>query len=209
MRKDEDGEKEESSDEEEEGRQNDSDRSSEGSCSDDEGEEEEEGSGDDPTEAAATPATPAPEADQHALVPITQGTSEAVEVVRNSSTNKREWDAYCRQLKANSKIPCQLSEYAQASASQKTDLFGMWLDSNRDWTKCQLLLERKIKQEHEAEKGWCAIQGRDLKLKYQNTPEKAEKLMATRKSQGLWYPDDDFPDDDDESRLLLGCCVFT
>ena len=197
-------------DEQQQSESNDDEMSSEGNCSGDEGEEEEEGSGDDPTvqpaqpEAAATPA-----ADQHALVPITKATSEAIDVVRNSSTNKREWDAYCRQLKANSKIPCQLSEYAQASASQKTDLFGMWLDAKRDWTKCQLLPERKVKQENEAERGWCAVQGRDLKAKYQSTPEKAEKLMSTRKSQGLWYADDDFPDDDDESRLLLDCLVFT
>ena len=204
----EDEEQEESDDEGEEGREKDGDDegSSEESLSGDEEVEEEDG---DDHVQPPKPEEAIPAADQHALVPITKATSEATEVVRNSTTNKREWDAYCRQLKANSKIPCQISEYAQASASQKTDLFGMWLDSNRDWNKCQLLLERKIKQEHEAERGWCAIQGRDLKAKYQNTPEKADKLIASRKSQGLWYPDDDFPDDDDESRLLLGCFVFT
>lgn len=140
-------------------------------------------------------------ADQHALVPVTANTCSTVATLRNSTTHKLEWDAFTRQLKSNAKVPCQLSEYAQVAAN-KTDLFGMWLDSGRDWSQCQILLERKIQQKNESQRGWQAVQGRALKEKYKENPDKLEKLIQSRKASGLWYPDDDFPDDDDESRLL-------
>lgn len=164
----------------------------EGSDEDEEGDEEE-----DDVEAE----DPTIQADQHALVPVTANTCSTVATLRNSTTHKLEWDAFTRQLKSNAKVPCQLSEYAQVAAN-KTDLFGMWLDSGRDWSQCQILLERKIQQKNESQRGWQAVQGRALKEKYKENPDKLEKLIQSRKASGLWYPDDDFPDDDDESRLL-------
>lgn len=139
----------------------------------------------------------------HALVPATAGAAEATNALRNSTTNKREWDAFCRQLKSGNKIPCQVSEYAQ-NAANKTCLFGMWLDSGKDWNQCSLTLERTLKQKNESEKGWCAVQGRELKKKYEGNPKKYQKLVESRKKSGLWYPDDDFPDDDEEPRFIYG-----
>eukprot|EP00435_Cladocopium_sp_Y103_P065388 s488_g27.t1 len=164
--------------------------------SNEEAKEDEEGDGKTPEVAA--PADPA----DHALVAVTKATGEATTTLRNSSTNKREWDAFCRQLKANNRIPCQISEYAQTTAN-KTCLFGMWLDSGKDWTQCQLVLERSMKQKNEAERGWCAQQGHDIKKKYKNNPEKAEKVMSSRRAAGLWYADDDFPDDPDEAWYFM------
>ena len=67
-----------------------------------------------------------------------------------------------------------------------------------DWNQCAVLLERKVSQKAEAERGWTAIQGRDLKERYKDDPEKAEPWMKSRQNAGLWYPDDDFPDDSNE-----------
>ena len=80
----------------------------------------------------------------------------------------------------------------------------MWLDSGKDWNQCSLTLERTLKQKNESEKGWCAVQGRELKKKYEGNPEKYQKLVESRKKSGLWYPDDDFPDDDEEPRFIYG-----
>ena len=149
----------------------------------------------------AAPAT-ATDGTGHALAEATKAAEKKCETLRNSTTNKREWDSFCRQLKSNNRIPCQVSEYAQTSAN-KTCLFGMWLDAEKDWTKCQLLLERTLKQQNEAEKGWCAMQGHEIQKKYKNNPERAEKIMKSRRDAGLWYPDEDFPDDPIESRLYF------
>ena len=165
-----------------------------------ESEEEEAESADEAVEDEETNAAPATDGTGHALAAATKAAEQKSATLRNSTTNKREWDSFCRQLKANNRIPCQVSEYAQTSAN-KTCLFGMWLDSEKDWTKCQLLLERTLKQQNEAEKGWCAMQGHEIQKKYKNNPERAEKIMKARRDAGLWYPDEDFPDDPTESRL--------
>lgn len=119
-------------------------------------------------------------------------------------THKKELDSFTKQLKTMGKVPCALADFAVAGAKQKSDLFGMWLDSGKDWHECQMMVERKQKQQHEAEKGWCAIQGRELIKKYEDEPGKAEKLMELRKNQGLWYEDEDWPGDMKEPR-----CLFT
>lgn len=132
-------------------------------------------------------------------MPVVSETSVAKpHETRNSTTHKREWDCFTKQLKSNGRVPTNLSEYA-ATAANKQDLFGMWLDSGKDWKECSVILERKVSQKSQAEKGWTAIQGRELLARYHDNPEKAEKLMQSRRDSGLWYPDDDFPDDEKES----------
>ena len=137
--------------------------------------------------AQATPADP----NQHALVPVVQGTDTAVSTLKNSASNKREWDTYMRQLKAQTKVPVTVSEYCTSHAN-RVDMFNMWLSSDKDWSKCELLLERKMEKKNEGTKGWQAIQGRVLAEKYPE--EKWLKIKESRKASGLWYPDDDFPD---------------
>ena len=137
--------------------------------------------------AQATPADP----NQHALVPVVQGTDTAVSTLKNSASNKREWDTYMRQLKAQTKVPVTVSEYCTSHAN-RVDMFNMWLSSDKDWSKCELLLERKMEKKNEGTKGWQAIQSRVLAEKYPQ--EKWLKIKESRKASGLWYPDDDFPD---------------
>ena len=105
-------------------------------------------------------------------------------------THKKEWDAFTRQLKTGSQIPGAVSEYA-VSQNGKKELFGMWLDAKQDWDECNLILKRKLENSSTAERGWCAIQGRELKLRY--TEAKWNSLRDSRKAAGLWYEDEDFP----------------
>lgn len=113
-------------------------------------------------------------------------------------TNKRDWDRFVRQAGSRSKFPVALSEHFN---SAKTDLFNMWLDSGKCWTKTSMMVERANEAKNKSTKGWEAIQGRDLRAKY--SEEKFNKLVQLRKEQGLYYEDPDFEGDLDEPQQHL------
>ena len=52
---------------------------------------------------------------------------------RNSSTNKAVWNTFIRQIRNRKTFPVAL---APAFAKNKTDLFNVWLDEDKDWDKC-------------------------------------------------------------------------
>ena len=140
--------------------------------------------------------------EQHALVPVTTASEEKALALRNSVTHKKEWDQFCRTAKGT--MPVQLSDMYLSS---KQELFNIWVESGRDWSKCQMEVERKQEAKNIGKRGWKAIQAKELKQKY--TPEKFEKFKASRLASGLFYKDPDFPDDEDDSRLelnLFGWC---
>ncbi len=134
-----------------------------------------------------------------ALVACTQEAETTNEKLRNSSTNKREWDTFCRQAKSAGKMPVSLSEFYVTS---KVELFNMWLDAEKDWDTCVLEVERIQSQRNISKRGWVAIQGKELKKRY-DTEEKWEKVRADRVAKGLYYQDDDFPDDALESQRII------
>lgn len=109
-------------------------------------------------------------------------------------THKREWDQYVRQAANRSKFPVALASHY---ATNKTELFGMWLDSGKCWKETVMAVERANELRNQSIQGWQAIQGKVLRDKY--SPEKFQRLIETRKSQGLYYEDKDFPGDDDET----------
>ena len=127
---------------------------------------------------------------------MTAASQEKALLLKNSVTNKKDWDVYCRQAKT--KMPVALNEMYLSS---KQELFNLWLDSGKDWEECQLQVERKHQQRHIATRGWTAKQGKDLKKIY--SAEKWETVKASRKAQGLYYEDEDFPGDDDDSWICL------
>ena len=137
--------------------------------------------------------------DALALVACTQETENTNQKLRNSSTNKHEWDKFCRQAKSANKMPASLSEFYLTS---KVELFNLWLDAEKDWEKCELQVERVQSQRNISKRGWIAVQGKELKKKY-DTEEKWEKVRADRVAKGLYYQDDDFPDDALESQLTI------
>lgn len=96
-------------------------------------------------------------------------------------------------------MPASLSEFYLTS---KVELFNLWLDAEKDWEKCELQVERVQSQRNISKRGWIAVQGKELKKKY-DTEEKWEKVRADRVAKGLYYQDDDFPDDALESQLTI------
>ena len=137
---------------------------------------------------------------QHALVKVTQETQSQAVALRDSTTNKKEWDVFSRKLKAGSNVPVELSEYA-VNLSKKKELFNLWLDAGQDWTDTQVSLDRKLTQRNQSKRGWTAIQGKDLKKRYEDNPEKYKTVIASRRANGLFYEDADFPTDPDEPWL--------
>lgn len=162
----------------------------------DESMEEEEGSQDDEKEVDPTKNDNKKDnKEQHALVPVVAETDKQVVGLRNSVSHKKEWDTFCREAK--SKMPAQLNDLFLSS---KKEVFNLWLDSGMDWKKRQLEAERKHQQRNVAMRGWKAIQGKELRKAY--SQEKFDSLVKKRKEQGLFYEDEEFKGDDEDSQLL-------
>ncbi len=111
--------------------------------------------------------------------------------------DKQDWDQFVRQAANRAKFPVALSSIY---ASNKTDLFGMWLDSGKSWTQTVMAVERANELKNQSIQGWHAVQGKTPKGQFSD--EKFKRLVGTRKSQGLYYEDADFPDDIDEAQFL-------
>ena len=141
-------------------------------------------------------------ADSHALVPVTDATTTKTLALRNSVTHKKEWDAFVRQAKT--RMPIGLNDMYTSS---KQELFSLWLDQGKDWSACSLEVERRQEQQNVAKRGWQAVQGKVLKTRY--SPEKWDQVLKSRKAAGLYYEDEDFPGDDDESRQNPSISFFS
>ena len=114
--------------------------------------------------------------------------SAVAKPVRNSVTNKKDWDSFVR-----SKERFKVHQFFQQN---KLECFNMWLDMGKSWDAVALKVKRTHEESHESQRGWVAKQGRVLKE--EKGVEKATKIMASRKAAGLFYRDEDFPDDEDD-----------
>ena len=76
---------------------------------------------------------------------------------------------------------------------KKVDLFGIWLDHNQDWDAVVCHVERQTETKNLSRKQWVAVQAKVLKGQMDET--KYEDLIRRRTEQGLYYDDDDFPND--------------
>lgn len=117
--------------------------------------------------------------------------------VRNSTTHKREWDRFARQCANKSVFPISL---AGAYKRSKVDLFGAWLDAGMKWDQTEVLVQRRQDSKNLARGQMTGIQAKTLKEKLGE--EKANRIINLRKDQGLYYADDDFPDDPEHRENL-------
>lgn len=111
---------------------------------------------------------------------------------------------------SKSKLPASLSQYHK---SNRVELFNFWLDSGKDWNQTALRVERHLEGKNSSKRGWEAVQGKELRKRFTDE-EKFKKLISSRKQSGMFYTDDDFPDDDDETQLDIRVqfskiCFFT
>ena len=164
----------------------------EGEEAEEEEEEEEEGEDDQEESAFAIDAQSAAQSEAEPEPPKApqQAHERKTTPLRNSVTNKRDWDTFVR-----SKGRFKVHDYFQSS---KLECFNMWLDSGKDWDQVALEVERIHSNEVKAKRGWVAVQG--TKLIKQRGEEKARKIINARREQGQFYPDEDFPEDHDAPR---------
>ena len=135
--------------------------------------------------------------DQLALAVATTTKQSARQEVRNSTTHKKEWDRFARQCANKSVFPVTL---AGAYKRPKTDLFAAWLDSGMSWERTEVLIQRRQDSKNLARRQMTGIQAKTLKEKLGE--EKANRIITLRKDQGLYYQDDDFPDDPEDRENL-------
>ncbi|CAK9062466.1 30S ribosomal protein S6, partial [Durusdinium trenchii] len=119
---------------------------------------------------------------------------------RNSKTNKTEWDKFDRQIKSpQGGFPASLRPMLKGS--KKTDLFNLWLDHGGEWDSVACAVERAQETVNLSRKEWVAIQAKTLK---ERLPEaRFTELIRKRMEAGLFYKDDDFPEDELENWIYM------
>eukprot|EP00435_Cladocopium_sp_Y103_P013278 s4214_g3.t1 len=129
---------------------------------------------------------------QTKATPVEDKKDEEGAGVRNSTTCKKEWDKFDRQLKSGA-LPSSLAPFLR---KKKTDIFALWLDHDEDWDQVAVAAERMHESKNLARKQWTAIKYKDLAK--QHDEAKLEEIVKKRKEQGLFYADEDFPDDEED-----------
>jgi len=76
---------------------------------------------------------------------------------------------------------------------KKHELFNLWMDNGMDWDKVTCHVEREQACKNVSRKQWTAVQSKVLKQ--QLTPERYEDIIKKRMDAGLYYKDDDYPND--------------
>ena len=197
---------EEEEDEEEEGEPEENgseeeDEEEDGDKEDDEGSADEEDDKEDDEEEEEQP-TEGPdkkdEKNKTGLEAAVSKTKENTEKLRNSQSNKREWDKFDRQCRNRNVFPSSLAPYL---VKKKVELFNWWLDADQVWDKVVMIAERGQESKNLSRKQWTAVQVKELRKQF--SAEKVEDLLQKRYSAGLWYKDDDYPDDLEE-RCFFG-----
>ncbi|CAJ1381460.1 unnamed protein product, partial [Effrenium voratum] len=162
------------------------------------GQDDEESSSDFEVAEPAQKPNRAPKPGAQSLAVVVAKANTDVKKVRNSSTNKAEWEAFSRAVANRKSFPTQLAQHA---TKNKVDLFNAWLDADRCWNQTQLIVERKRSVNNMSSSGWIACQGKTLRPHYPG--DKFDQLVQKRKSAGLWYDDADFPGDVDEQWFYM------
>lgn len=82
-------------------------------------------------------------------------------------------------------------------------LVEKWLETNnplpsktRSYFRLEVRIAKRVESINRFRSGREGVKGRDLEKKY--PPEKAKKLMDLLRSKGLWYWDEDFPQDEED-----------
>ena len=76
---------------------------------------------------------------------------------------------------------------------KKVELFNLWLDNQQDWDRVVCTVEREQATTNLSRKEWQAIQAKTLKASM--SEDRFNDIIKKRTDAGLYYKDDDFPDD--------------
>lgn len=108
-------------------------------------------------------------------------------------SHKADWDSFVR-----NKEYFKFSEYF---SSNKLEIFTFRVDSGRSWEETKMFAQRIHEEQNSSGRGWDSMRGKDVKAKYGDV--KGQKLMETRRTQGWFYEDPDFPGDPDDACPIL------
>ena len=70
----------------------------------------------------------------------------------------------------------------------------MWLENDMSRDRVQCVVERQQTSSNLSRKEWVAVQAKDLKTRLPE--DRFNELIKRRTEAGLYYPDEDYPDDD-------------
>ena len=92
-------------------------------------------------------------------------------------------------------------------ASDKADLFNVWLANNRDISACLLVMRRRQVKRTKFARQWHYLKKRDLKTMHGGDMEKVNKVVELRKKDGRFVKDELFPDDEEETRWWVQATI--
>ena len=140
--------------------------------------------GEPPKEAQAAPA-PAPAAGEQQLV--------AAEKV-NSVTHPNQWREMQRAVKSG-KMPADLTTNYNTN---KAGLFKTFVERDGNWDSVKAAVQRQSEASTTGKEKLKAMKPRDIRLLYPQDSAKGEQVISRRVKAGLYYPDEDFPNDPEE-----------
>ena len=136
---------------------------------------------------------------RNALEKITQQTVEKAgdqkKKVRNSTTHKKEWMLSCVRFPTSTYSRRHWQEHFWRTKPTSSD-FG-WTVTKMGW-KCRWWLSENNRDHQHGKESTSSSESTGVEKSMDETKYKA--LIEKRMSQGLWYKDTDFPEDEEDLR---------
>jgi hypothetical protein len=104
---------------------------------------------------------------------------------------------FCRAVGNKKKFPMELAPHMKRDS---TDLFKIWMESDKDFLKVMVRITRGTQKSSESEEKFSFRKLKDINL----SVKKREDLLQRKKKLGHWCYDTDFPGDMEEVLVLMG-----
>ena len=131
--------------------------------------------------------------EEQALALVGTANNEGAVDDRNSSNMRKDYMIFLRETENRKKMPVSL---AGRLATDKTDLFRLWLDNGRSLKTVEVAITRKQVKENESESQWKALKRVDMLKTW--TEDKVNAMCKARILSGLFVRDPEFPNDESE-----------
>ena len=119
----------------------------------------------------------------------------------NSVTHRPEYMAYLRAARNPSKM-CK-SLIPMFRGDQKLDLFRIWLEKGRDFSRCEVEVKRRNLQSTSAKSKDVAMSVAQLEATGRYSKEDIQELVKRKKEQGAYIQDPNFPGREDLYQYVI------
>ncbi|CAK9066129.1 Midasin (Dynein-related AAA-ATPase MDN1) (MIDAS-containing protein) [Durusdinium trenchii] len=126
--------------------------------------------------------------------------SKGEDGVRNSSTHRKEWQAYGRWLKNKRRCPAKIIA-ATKDKETRDKIFLEYLDCGCNFAEVEARFEQKLEESQRTQVRWGFRN--DQWLVKHHGERKANKIMARKKDLGLTIPDPEFPGEDEHLYFVM------